>query len=95
VERQAGLLIKERKIDESLHAFDADGRLLGARQQSGLAQALLGESASVMGDAEIQALMRSLMRSIESMANTGSGSREFQFRVQQLDIMLRAVLDPI
>lgn len=95
VERQAGLLIKERKIDESLHAFDADGRLLGARQQSSLAHALLGESASVMGDAEIQALMRSLMRSIESMANTGSGSREFQFRVQQLDIMLRAVLDPI
>ena len=48
-----------------------------------------------MGDAEIQALMRSLMLSIESMANTSLGSREFQFRVQQLDIMLRAVLDPI
>ena len=95
VERQAGLLLKEKKIDESLHAFDADGRLLGARQQSSLAHALLGESASVMGDAEIQALMRSLMLSIESIASSSSGSREFQFRVQQLDIMLRAVLDPI
>ena len=94
-ERQAGLLLKEKKIDESLHAFDADGRPLGARQQSGLAHALLGESASAMGDAEIQALMRSLMIAIESMANATSGSREFQFRVQQLDITLRAVLDPI
>ncbi len=95
VERQAGLVLKEKKVDEHLHAFDADGRLLGARQQSGLAQVLLGESASVMGDAEIQALMRSLMISMESVANAASGSREFQFRVQQLDVTLRAVLDPI
>ncbi|NBW01270.1 MAG: hypothetical protein EBR85_06115 [Betaproteobacteria bacterium] len=94
VERQAGLVLKEKKVDEHLHVFDADGRLLGARQQSSLAQMLLGESALGMGEAEIQALMRSVMISIESMANITSGSREFQFRVQQLDITLRAVLDP-
>jgi hypothetical protein len=55
---------------------------------------LLGESALVLGDAEIRSLLRSLMISIESMANVTSGAREFQFRVQQLDITLRAVLDP-
>ncbi len=94
VEQQAGRVLKETRVDEYLHAFDADGRLLSAQQQSSLAQMLLGESALVLGDAEIRSLLRSLMISIESMANVTSGAREFQFRVQQLDITLRAVLDP-
>lgn len=90
----AGLL-KEKRIEAVIHVFDAQGRPLDVQQHSWITRALLGDTVTALDEVELRLLMRSLMDSFESLATLASGGREFEFSIRQLDIRLRAVLDPI
>ena len=90
----AGLL-KEKRIEAMIVAFDAEGSPLDVQQRSWITRALLGDTVMALDEAELRLLMRSLMDSFESLAASVSASREFEFSIRQLDIRLRAVLDPL
>lgn len=90
----AGLL-REKRIEAVIHAFDAEGRPLDVQQRSWMTRALLGDTLVALDEAELRLLMQSLMDSFESLSTLAPGGREFEFSIRQLDIRLRAVLDPI
>lgn len=78
-----------------VRAFDAEGLALNAADQQRMLVGLLGSEAARFNQADITTTLTLLMVSMEQMSRFPDEPREFRFRIQQIDIVLLAVLDPV
>lgn len=78
-----------------VRAFDAEGLALNTADQQRMLVGLLGSEATRFSQADITTTLTLLMVSMEQMSRFPDEPREFRFRIQQIDIVLLAVLDPV
>lgn len=81
-------------LGSEIRAFDAEGLRLNNAEQLQLLVALLGAEAARFNEADIEETLALLMISIEQVSRSLESPRQFRFRIHQIDIVLRAVLDP-